>query len=372
MIHTRKSHTKDMQSIKELYRFLYIRKYKLLLHELKGSQQESEEVFQDAFMVLIETFSNRETKDFDKNNFKYLEKKFERLLYRQLYSFERSVFWCIQGVMKGDQHAIEHLVGAVRDERVNNFLKSLGSYYKIKEADLGYLLNGSIEKLVKKARDGHLMVSASNTNQHNRNIVFKFFNAVLKNDVSDQINRNSREDTYAPQELPETAVVAHLEWSDSLPFSTMIKELLYDLDEIGRFILEQTYYHQRTPKQIAKISPYASCQTTSEVKSKKKTSIKKLNDFLSAKIRELEPAHQEELKKIYFHIMEKCAEPCKTILIHSLSDKTKSMEEIAEILQRTRPEEEIMNLKTKEQVKRRKYKCLQFIHNHIWEILLNK
>lgn len=356
---------------KELYRLLYKSCFSKIM-ELRIPKEEAEDLFQDAFFVLVRRLQSGKIADSNSSiTENYLIRTFTRIYLQLVYSLERAVFFVVKNVQQQIPQARHQLVLALTTERVQLYTEKLIQQYRLTAVTKDDIINESIASFLERIDTGNFTLEPQDSNALNKNKLFKYFNLVVMGTASGwrkkefpTIDMEAAGNEVSGQESDALSLIE----SDALYFK--VRALLHNLDEAGQFILKETYTNNRTPKQIAAIIPNVEYQTTEKIVKKKISSLNKLRKDFAAIMNELDTKVITQVIGISSFVMEHLIEPCKTILQNAFPPKEKSMDEIAEILQVSFPARMVGDLKIGEQVKKRKYKCMRLLHEGIWEQLL--
>lgn len=355
----------------ELYRLIFQQRSRFLGTDplLSG---EVETVFPEAFFVLKEKIRIGKLKVPDGKTQQELEKWlcniFQGLLLRQMYTFENNTWLVVEGVRCENSIAKEKLSKALNESGYINYARKLMFQFNVQELEAEDFVNDAMRFLLEKIKKNEFTLSSEDSNEINRNRLLKFFRQTIFQKIRKW--KQKQHPSIAIERIVEPTTQQSEENLISVQTPQFWQWKLFNLiDQQGepcRMILKETYFSQKTPRQIAlalNIPQYADGEA---VEAQKIRCINKLHSDLMYMIKDSNDDMIFQLEKLSFHYLEQLKEPCKSILHYALPPENKNMEEIAKILQKNRPLEEVVNLKTSDQVKRRKYKCLQGFYDDLW------
>ena len=110
--------------------------------------------------------------------------------------------------------------------------------------------------------------------------------------------------------------------------------------------------------------------TTQHVVEKKMAALQKLKQLMQQSLGQLNQAGITRMQRVVRSILDKLVEPCRTILNYALPPNNWTYEAIAGELKNRLSKTEFTSVETTEQIKKRKYKCLQSMQESVWEELL--
>jgi hypothetical protein len=154
-------------------------------------------------------------------------------------------------------------------------------------------------------------------------------------------------------------------------FELAILQSFQALGKISRDILQYLLIQQWTPKQVALKIKHLDFPTTKHIVDHKIECLQKLKKLTSEKLREMDQKSLGEYIFVCKKALEELSEPCRTILHYVLPPRQTGYRELLNIIAKTNlPQNEY--LKTEDQIKKRKYKCLQLLQDQIWKNLLTQ
>lgn len=359
---------------KQLYKMLYLYMQPMLLSE--GLDQAIvDRVFQSSFLVLQKKIewgklampNLASTAERTK-----LQQTFHRILHHQLYQPAVYPDQTIRAVRNANVVAERNLIAYLQSASMEQYAWKLIHDFKLASLSAQDILQEGVVKMIVLIKAEQFELEKTATRELNKNRLLKFYKLLIYRWANDERKkRKPKLESKAQEKLPEPpAEVQEMEDTD-LPLLAKMQQLFYQLDAAGQYILKASYFQQWSLKEIGKASPFAAYQTTAAVKEKKQASLKKLRSYLAVAMQKMNTVELDQLTKLTQYILTEFQEPCRTILTNALPPKEKSYKEIVEILQQTRPTEEVEHLKNEGQIKKRKYKCMQTLYDQIWSKMLN-
>ena len=165
----------------------------------------------------------------------------------------------------------------------------------------------------------------------------------------------------APEERPREFEV------EELSILTELRKLIGQLDQAGQRILKELYFFERKPRQIAKLMKLEAYDSTEKVQSKKKDCLQKLKREAARLVQRLGDTARLEFIQLISRLVQELAEPCRTILYLFLPPNSLSYELIAKELQRLPISSGATDLRTADQIKKRKFRCMQGLNEALWK-----
>lgn len=360
-----------------LYEKLY-KKSVIAIADLELSENETMDVFQNSFLVLWARIDQGKyslsEKDPNMAN-AYLEKSFERIFLDQLFHIELSIYRLVLGIQKGFSRADERLATAViNNHDLKSYATKLVEWYPNPVMGSLDLLNDCCQVMLKTVRNGKFSLKADLDNGSNKKLFFKYFRELMFRKAYKKENRKSKEFAVEPEAFSDLVneTEGHEIIGEELSTLADIKKLFRSLDKRNQKVLGDYFLLAKKPKQIAKMFDEPEWNSTEKIRAQMTKSINWLGKQLVAKTNEMETKQIVEIANKFRDVIKAIEEPCRTILFHAFPPQSKSMEEIANILKETRPEDETKNLNTPTQIKRRKYKCNEVLKEKIWDAIINQ
>ena len=367
--------SREEKAVGKLYKRIFDMCFQYL--NIQGVENNQVVLFQDAFIVFEKKVlagrlffpDNEEEASLELR----IKKYFERIIDQLNYHVERSIFQVVEGVKQKNKLATQRLVAYLQNHNFLQYTRKQVTRFNVTTVEAYDFLSEASTIILDKISDGSFSLEADFDNDHNQRRLSKFFCQIIFRQISkwkrDQQRKNDRNIEYANTQNEEKAVDPIVSESHLL-FEVKIADLLGNLDKAGRYILKASYFEQLTPKQIAKKIPYEAYQNTQKVSDKKIISLKKLNADLFAFRKKLMKEDLKKLEEITRAVLTAIKEPCRSILRYAFPPENKNLEEIALILQSTRPSQEVQNLKTSAQIRKRKYKCKLTLWDDMWKNIL--
>ncbi len=371
---------RDIPSEEILYEHLHHFSKQILLEHI-SEEAEALAVFHDSFLIFIGRVRNG---NFSlpiasaKQQKRILEKCFQRILLNQVFEINRCAYTLVGGVRRKVGVAVESFATSLNSDALLNHARNLVTRYRIPSVGAEDLLSECIQKVIEIVQADKFKLEAYGDNIVNKKRLYRYFRELMFRRHYKQFMRQEKK-----LEVPFDEAIAgsfdNLQTAEdpSYDFAQLsvleqIRALFAKLDEEGREILTAHYFYGKKPQQIAKSSRYETSDSTEKVRKKMAASVEFLGKNLIGALNELQTDQIKCIVNTFREVLENFEEPCRTILLHTLPPRSKSMHEIAEILQQTRPPQEVRRLKTPDQVKKRKLKCRRALSNKIWEQLLTK
>lgn len=361
----------------QLYRALYGSLFAQLVPEC-ASETEAGEVFADAFIVFLEKLRNGSFHSLINTvNGGFAARAhafFERILWRQFYHPNRSVYRAVSGAKTDNPYAKEHLGAWFKSGHFAAYARQLMEQFDVRAMEAADFVEESIADLLENIRNGDFTLEPDAPNDLNKNRLAKYFKRIIFNKIGKWKARRGKTGIKPPGEnLPADCDEEIAEpapgFRDALQWQ--IAQLMAQLGDPCYHILRESYVRRKSPKEIAKTGFHPGYRTTDQVREKKYDCLQRLHrDFIN-RVEQYDPAALEQIAGIARHAVDHLEEPCRTILTHYLSPRKTSMAEIAAALRDVLPPPEAENLQTPEQVKRRRYKCMIPLYDQLWNTVFS-
>lgn len=362
-------------SEKALYRFLLNAYYKMIT-TFEPQEMNAQTIFQDAFYILLERIkAGRIALMEEEDTRKIVLRMAHRYIHQGLFDMKRSVYSVTVGVEKNIEIALNHLSAEMGNQSIIKYSAYLEHNYNLGVAGHKDLISQALTQLIKNIQEQKFALSPADPNEMNKNKIYKYFRAILFG-IARKESRGSTKDRKLLNQLKESEnkedAFEEMVYEEKKSLHKLALEALNNLDEVGRYIIKATYLHRKKPIQIAKTIPFPEYRKTEKIVEKKAACLGKLStDFGSIMYEVKDKGLFNQFKSINNFVLEKLKDPCLTILKNVFSPIKVSYAEIVEIIQTTLKPEEAQKLTTPTQVKKRKYRCLQALHEGIWHLLLN-
>lgn len=367
----------DQRGTLQLYKWLYASSDRIF--ERTGFQTQKQDLFQDAFLTLEKQIQLGRFQLLEgsppERKMAQLKNYFERLLEKLIYNCSSAVSRVLDGVRQEQTTAINQLVKHLHHPGFIGYSEKLAGQFQVRTIEAGDFHTKAISILLDKIKSQEFELSADLPNEIQLKQLAKFFNQIMYRQINNWKRDTQREAKRAEKYVEE---MEEQEISEEVPelemrsvLGSKVVALFENLDTVGRYILRAHYLEGLNAKQIAKKSPFEGFQKTEAIHQKRFSSLKKLSTDLFSIRGRFSMEELRQLTEMTQYFITQVAEPCRSILLYAFPPANKKPEEIALILQQTRPREEVSNLITGSQVKKRKYKCKLNLWDQLWKELLN-
>lgn len=368
---------KEEAAEKDLYRFFYSLMFKLI-KSFESDEQKAREVFQETFYIISSKIKRGKIHlpEQEDQTQKMLTASFRRYAFKRLFDMDRSVASLIKGVEKNIRYAENHLLERLHNQSVKKYAAYLGSQYQMGPSNHEDLLSEALTKLADNIKVRKFSLDENAPNEMNRNKIFKYFRTMLFG-MANKKTRNYQKDQKLYAELKETQSLlpdyAAIKYKEQESLSSIASEAFDNLDQVGQYILKEFFYYKKKPRQIAQTCPYPQYRNTAKVVEKKAACLSKLRvDFGGLMNQAGNVSLIQEFKNLSQYVIQQLEEPCLTILKLTIAPIKKTSAEIVEIIQQTLPLEIASNFKSPIQINKRRYRCLQSMHENLWQELYNR
>ncbi|MBK8504215.1 MAG: sigma-70 family RNA polymerase sigma factor [Saprospiraceae bacterium] len=272
--------------------------------------------------------------------------------------------------MKGnDARARERLSIVLLSAQNQNYAKYLVQSLSIRSLDHQDFLQESVIILLQNIENDKFRLEPGSSNEVDRKRIFKYFREIVYRQVH-KVYRDDKKLTQLDDQFD------HINQSDSLStaddkFDLAVYQCFHSLDPVSQKMLKHLFSDNLSPKEVAKKMNHPEFPNTKDIVEHKFNCLQKLKSLTSEKLLEMDQKSFNTYLEVSKSALKNLDEPCKTILTNILPPIHKSYKEMLSILKNSKiPEKEF--LKTEDQVKKRKYKCMITLQDRIWQNLLTQ
>lgn len=360
----------DHKAEATLYKYLYAYATSIF-EQIQVDINKELEVFQDSFLIFTQRIRKKGfvlPKGRKERQKKMVEGSFKLVLLDQLFDFNRSVYRVLSGVRQGHPVAIKQLVKGLNHQKVLMHAEKLARLYPALSLDGIGIISELLPSMIDLIKEEKFTLEEDLNNTFNQNRLFKYFKEFLFRRVYREGNKKKL--PIEPVEPPEASDEMKIQ-PERLPSLMVIKRYIRQLEEKDRTLLIAYYWKAMKPAQIAKQLSTQGYDTSEKIKERLAYLLEQLGRQLNMAIEEGELA-QEELTDIYLEVIVTIEEPCRTILVNSLPPKSKKIKEISQILKEKLPDDMLTFLRSSDQIRRRRFKCMSQLKEKFWKKLLGK
>ena len=359
----------DLATRKKLYQTMYTRKIGQVRDEL-NDRHAADRLFQQAFVVWFEglkreVFSLQEIPD--RLLAKSVTSHFDKIVHSLLLRIETSANYLISHIKKGDQKAKDRLTRAIISPQTTSYARRLAFSLNLRSLQGDDFVQVGMVIMLKNIESGKFLLSEGATNDIHQKQLHKYFRETIYRQMLKQSHKDRKE-----TQVHESLLKVQNLWSEPPiddSFEVSVFQSFFTLDNTSQKILKTLFLEQLSPKEVAKKIDHPDFSSAADIVAHKNNCIQKLKTLTSAKISEMDSRAMKEYLRVIRSILQGLQEPCKTILKHVLPPLQCSYQEVLELVQ-SLPSTLRTHLTSVDQLKKRKYKCLQQVQELIWKYLL--
>jgi DNA-directed RNA polymerase specialized sigma24 family protein len=268
-----------------------------------------------------------------------------------------------------DPRAKERLSIALLSPQNQNYAKHLVKSLDVRSLDHQDFLQESLIIFLQNIENDRFKLDRGSSNEVDIKKIFKYFREILYRQVH-KVYHDDKKLTRLDDYLDLKNQSVSMNTVDD-PFELAVYQCFHSLDPASQKMLKYLFNDKLSPKEVAKRMNHPEFPSTQDVVGHKLVCLQKLKSLTSAKILEMDQESFYTYMEVSKAALKNLDEPCKTILTHILPPIQKSYSEMLSILRNSKiPEREF--LKTEDQIKKRKYKCMIILQDRIWQNLLTQ
>ena len=360
----------DQSELIKFYKLMYIRNISELNTVL--DQEKADECFQEAFASWLHKIRMHYSVLAPMRGLQ-LENAivvfFKQIIHNLLLNIDVSLIYLVDHLKKGDTKAKERLSKALLSAQNQNYARYLVQSLAIRSLEHQDILQESILLILQNIEHGKFEVDRSSSNKENIGKIQKYFRQIIFRKVH-TLYHHDKKTVEIEDNFIEDSVSGDFNGNEQ-KFELAIFQSFQTLGKISREILQYLLVQQWTPKQVAQKIKHLDFPTTKHIVDHKIECLQRLKKLTSEKIREMDQKSLGEYLVVCKKALEGLSEPCRTILHYVLPPRQTGYRELLDIIGKIKlPQNEY--LKTEDQIKKRKYKCLQVLQDQIWKNLLTQ
>ena len=377
----------DAQELLDNNELVHIKLYRMLYtgiidfqQSLPLSESQYTAVFQEAFLIFarklraqagaFQRFSEPRVKT-------WMLEGIKQILQKLLFQPGVSPAYLLAQVRDGNAEATTELARQIADAGNWKYAATLLNTLHIMHVEADDQIQDALLAFIQSIREGGFMLDAGLKPEIALKKCHAYYREILFRQIHKLYRKNKHQVSGDPVERLSTDFNQE-EWTDwdqpSIDDDTTFKYQVYRcfhlLDPGSQKILRWNLVDKWSPKEICKKLNDPMLPTTQHVVEKKMAALQKLKQLMQQSLGQLNQAGITRMQRVVRSILDKLVEPCRTILNYALPPNNWTYEAIAGELKNRLSKTEFTSVETTEQIKKRKYKCLQSMQESVWAELL--
>ena len=371
----RKNITKLLNNDQQTTQQFYLDMYRENIHQIRqevNDHEKSDQLFQKVFLIWKRKLKQGRAMlakmsdgDLEVAVFSLIRK----IIHQSLLDINISAFYLLNSIKKNDAKAKEAISLALCNSQNLEYARYLTRSLQIHSLEGEDFLQESMVAMMTAIQKGRFILEGNQSNDIQVKKTFKYFREIIYRQIhkayhreksNSELNIDLRDST--PTE-PITSGVEKLELA--------VYQSFHCLDQTSQKIMKYLMVDRISPKEVVKKINSASFPSTKDIVAHKIACLQKLRKLTAEKINDMDESSFDRYLEVCRNALKEIAEPCKTILQYFLPPLQKSYREIVQIIKGSNIAESEF-LRTEDQVKRRKYKCMQALQDQIWQKLFTE
>ncbi len=361
----------DQSDIEKIYKFMYTKNITKISSFFQDNRR-ADQLFQEVFVIWLHKIQKARQQLSRLSSLQLettLSDFFDKVVHNQLLSVKISLRYVFRHLYTQDELARSRLSQEVISSQNLLYAKQLIKELKIRTLEAQDLLQEAVVILLQAITDKKFVL-AGKDNEIQLKQIHKYFRQIIYRQVHKLYRNNKKiQEVSIPNSQEHNLATDSYEPMEDDLLSTVVYRCFHSLDEISQKMLKYLYVDKIPANQIVKRLNHPRFTSTKNVIDHKMHCLNTLKQRTAEVIESLRPKSFKKYLSIISKILSALTEPCKTILRYALPPHQMTYREIVEHIQYTKVYQSEM-LKTTDQVKKRKYKCMQYLQEEIWKTLL--
>ncbi|NND31048.1 MAG: hypothetical protein HKN76_00565 [Saprospiraceae bacterium] len=361
----------DRQILEQFYIDMY-KEYSGQIRDRLKDIGRADQFFQEAFVLWKSklTAGQKVMLEMKEADLKIsIQDLFSKIVHDKMLDVRVSALYLIEHIRNDDNRAKERLSRTLCNEQNLNYARHLIRSLKIQLLEGEDFLQESIIALMTAIEKGRFTLEANSPNEAEVRKLFKYFREIIYRQIHKAYHKG-KPVTQLKDDVKKMLPGEYIE-SGVEKLELAIYQSFHCLDKISQKMMQYLMVDRLSPKEVVKKLNHAAFAETNDVVAHKNTCLQKLRKLTAEKISEMDQGSFDRYLDVCKNALRTLSEPCKTILVHFLPPLQKSYQEILQVVE-SRGIVERKYLRTEDQIKKRKYKCMQLLQDQIWQKLLKE